>query len=276
MSAPRRVRRAAIAVIGVTAGIAHAASPHAAGAQSLARRVASAPSGPVQFTFAARDGVCGDGRTIISVGRGFFIENVSGLHGDIPRDQCRAGPVRVVLARGVENGEVTGVRTYVGGSERGPVTDLGAVPAREAAAYLLGLTTRVNGKAGDRAVLAAALADSAVIWPTLLPLARDSTLPRNTRHAVTFWLGRAAAAVATGRPDASFDDEDEDDATSVRTQAVFALSQLPRNGGIPELIEVARTHRDPIVRKRAIFWLSASGDVRALAFFEDVLRGRRG
>ncbi|MBM4193824.1 MAG: hypothetical protein FJ202_05525 [Gemmatimonadetes bacterium] len=38
-----------------------------AGAQSLERRVNAAPDGPVQFNFASRSGVCGNGQTFYRV-----------------------------------------------------------------------------------------------------------------------------------------------------------------------------------------------------------------
>ena len=58
----------------------------------------------------------------------------------------------------------------------------------------------------------------------------------------------------------------------MKKQAVFALSQLPRDEGIPLLIKLARSHTNPIVRKQAMFWLGQSNDPRALSFFEEVLR----
>ena len=42
------------------------------GAQSIADRVNDAPAGAVQFTFAARPGVCGNGRTYIQTGSNNF------------------------------------------------------------------------------------------------------------------------------------------------------------------------------------------------------------
>ncbi|HUU45237.1 MAG TPA: HEAT repeat domain-containing protein, partial [Acidobacteriota bacterium] len=59
--------------------------------------------------------------------------------------------------------------------------------------------------------------------------------------------------------------------TDVKEHAVFALSQLPRDEGVPLLINVARTNRNPEVREQAIFWLGQSGDERALDFFEEIL-----
>jgi HEAT repeat protein len=56
----------------------------------------------------------------------------------------------------------------------------------------------------------------------------------------------------------------------LKKQAVFALSQLPKEG-VPPLVEVARKNRNPAVRKQTKFWLGQSNDPRALLFFEEVL-----
>ena len=42
-------------------------------AQSLAQRVAAAPDGKVEFSFASRPGVCGDGKGVIGDGRHFMM-----------------------------------------------------------------------------------------------------------------------------------------------------------------------------------------------------------
>jgi HEAT repeat protein len=52
---------------------------------------------------------------------------------------------------------------------------------------------------------------------------------------------------------------------------VFALSQRPRDEGVPALIRIARENPDPELRKKAIFWLGQSDDPRALALFEELL-----
>jgi hypothetical protein len=64
---------------------------------------------------------------------------------------------------------------------------------------------------------------------------------------------------------------EEDPDLDVKKKAVFGLSQLPNDEGVPLLIDVAQTHRHPKVRKQAMFWLGQSGDPRALAFFEKIL-----
>lgn len=103
---------------------------------------------------------------------------------------------------------------------------------------------------------------------TLLDLARhDRSGP--VRKKALFWLAQKAGERAVATLAAAISDDPD---REVREHAVFALSQLPADEGVPRLIEVARTHRDPDVRKQAMFWLGQSGDARALAFFESVLR----
>jgi HEAT repeat protein len=65
----------------------------------------------------------------------------------------------------------------------------------------------------------------------------------------------------------------EDPEADARERAVFAMSQLPRDESIPALIDVARTHRDPRIRKAALFWLGQTEDPRAMDVLEEVLRG---
>jgi HEAT repeat protein len=57
----------------------------------------------------------------------------------------------------------------------------------------------------------------------------------------------------------------------VKKKAVFALSQLPKDDGVPKLMDVARNSRNPEVRKQAMFWLGQSKDPRAVKFFEEIL-----
>ena len=89
------------------------------------------------------------------------------------------------------------------------------------------------------------------------------------RGQALFWLAQKAGqrAVATLSQAASDDPNSE-----VRKRAVFAISQLPKDDAVPKLIELAKTHRDPEVRKQAMFWLGQTGDPRAIAFFESVLK----
>ena len=45
---------------------------------------------------------------------------------------------------------------------------------------------------------------------------------------------------------------DSEEDRELRKHAVFALSQRPREEAVPELVRIARTHRDPEIRKTAV------------------------
>jgi hypothetical protein len=237
--------------------------PAPVGAQSLAERVRAAPDGTVRLSFAAREGVCGSGPNSITV--------AEGDRSDEWESDCERGPVRVSLR--VQGGRVRGAETYVGGrwrAGRGQATELGLVPAQEAADLLLTLAPDVSDDAGSELVMAATLADSVVVWPRLLRMARDSNIGEDTRRQAVFWLGQAAGAEATRGLDSLVSDSHGD--IEVRKHAVFALSQRPADAGVPALIRIARTNRHPELRKQALFWLGQSEDPRALSLFEEILR----
>jgi HEAT repeat protein len=149
------------------------------------------------------------------------------------------------------------------------VIDFGTVSPGDAVDYLLRLAAQDDGRAAEEAILPATLADSVTVWPMLLKLARTDGVPRRARHQAVFWLGQAAGDAATRGLTDLVDDADVN--RDVKEQAVFALSQQPHDAGVPALIRIARTHREPAVRRKAIFWLGQSDDPRALALFEELL-----
>lgn len=245
------------------AGVLVALLPTPLEAQSLARRVHDADDGTVRMSFAAREGVCSRGPGSITI-----IEDEDDEEWE---SDCEAGPVRVSLR--VQGGRVAESETYVGGRwriGRGRVTDLGTVPAQEAADLLLALAPEVDDDDGGELVTAATLADSAVVWPRLLRMARDTRIREETRQQAVFWLGQAAGDAASKGLDSIASDGRGD--IEIRKQAVFALSQRPADEGIPLLIRIARTNRHPELRKTALFWLGQSEDPRALTLFEEILR----
>lgn len=156
---------AALAVLAAAAGPATA--------QTLERRVAGAPDGNVTFHFASRADVCGDGRTYIradDMWMGSFNDGVRAM-------ECQRGPIRVVLVR--DGRDVLRIQTYAGPVAEEPgATTLGAVPAAEAAGWLLGMAARLDGRPGREAIMPAALADSALVTRELLAIARNTVRSR--------------------------------------------------------------------------------------------------
>lgn len=253
---------------------------------ALAARVSNVPNGTVRFTFPLRTGVCGIGESVRVgreerwVGNNFYGEiSGTGIRG---RDvewarECETGPGRVVLD--MSAGVVQQARFYVGGTWRAPVdarvTDLGDLPPDQAAGLLLriaqGAGVRADERAMRSAIFPATLAADVTPWPALLRIARDRTRPQATRQQAMHALGVGAGETATAGLTELTDDPDRE----VRLQAVFALSRRPADEGVPALIKIARTHRDPAMRRQAMFWLGRSEDPRAVALFEELLVARR-
>src|ERR1700694_4563718 len=238
-------------------------------AQSIASKVARVSNGTVRMTFAAKPGICGSGNSIRSSngrGRTTWGDNWNNSPDVEWETDCSLGPARVVLDR--RGGELTDLRFYVGGRWRpaaSDVVDLGTVPAREAADYLLSIVQNDRGSIGRKAIFPATIADSAEVWPTLIKIARNPDLPRESRTQSVFSLGQAAGDAATANLNSLVLDNSVD--REVREQAVFALSQRPRDEGVPALIAVAKTNKDPDIRKKALFWLGQSGDPRGVGIF---------
>lgn len=245
--------------------VAVLASSGAAQGRSLSDQVNGVRDGDVRFTFAAREGVCpndGEGWHVRGQRRG---EWESG---------CSRQPVRVALTR--SGGAVVDLRSYVGGAwlpEEVRTTDLGVVPAAEAARYLVSVGATAPQRAAERAIAASTIADSADVWRQLLSIARDSSRPRSVQRTATFWVSmQAGDRVTEGLAELVASDSLD---LEVREHAVFALSRRPRDEGIPELISIVRSSSHPRIRQRALFWLGQSGDDRALALFEELLGGGR-
>ena len=245
-------------------------------AQSLPERVSRASEGAVQFTFAARPGVCGNGKTFISIDSHSFYGSFHGSSDALRRDQCEPGPVRVVITRA--DGDIVNLETYVGpaGAASG-VTDLGAVSAREAADYLLSLASRLEGRPGKDAIFPAMLADSSQTHAALLAIGRDKNRPRETRRSALSWLARrsdqrtpaAAESVRTALMQIA---RDANDNQSVREQALSVMSRLEGGEGIPSLMELSRAPEDSWLSKKAISALARSGDPRSRDFLRVAAR----
>ena len=236
-------------------------------AQALASRIASASDRSVQFTYKARPGVCGDGRTYISTGPGNFY----GFYSNSASEQCQPGPIRVVLDLADRN--VVALRTYVGGNgtaEQGS-TDLGNVAPADAADYLLSVAARADGRVGRDAIFAALLGDSIEVTSRLIDIGRDQARPLETRRAALSGLARtdsrqldrvgaALLQIATN----------ESDVQGVRTQALQVLSRLDHGAGIQPLIQLSNSNTTSWIGRESMRVLSSSGDPRARQFLRAI------
>ena len=119
----------------------------------------------------------------------------------------------------------------------------------------------------EHAVFALSESDVPEALDTIIEVARTDA-DAAVRGQALFWLSQKAGHRAAAAITRSIDEDPE---TEVKKKAVFALSELPDGEGVPLLIGVARTNRNPAVREQAFFWLGQSEDPRALAFLAEVL-----
>jgi HEAT repeat protein len=240
----------------------------------LRARVEGGGDARVQFRFAARADVCGEGSSI-QIGTSTYISGSAGHFLDSDgRPLCHRGPVVVRVTRA--GGLVVGLDVEIA-PESTPegVTDLGAVPAAAAAEYLLDLATRAEGRPGREAILPAVLADSATVWPGLIGLAKNRALARAVRQSAMNWLGReldrstgddarraSAALVALAT--------DQEEMLPVRQQAVSVLARSER-ADLGALTSMANGS-DIWLRQTAIEALANSGDPRAREYLRTALQ----
>jgi HEAT repeat protein len=259
---------------GIVAVLVAAVIAGPAAAQSLDRRVASAPDGSVQFHFAARAGVCGNGKNFMRADDSNWYTSYNG--DGYGRDMCADGPVRVVITRAGR--DVVKIETFAGplATDESGGKDIGAAPAREAAAYLLGLATSLDGRPAREALTPAMLADSAVVTPQLLQLAKDQGRARDLRRSAISWLARRrteAGGVGADAVERALDQmvRDRSESESVRSQALSTISGLDRGEGIPVLIKFA-ADADTWLSRQAFSTLSRSGDPRAREYIRNAVK----
>jgi len=125
-----------------------------------------------------------------------------------------------------------------------------------------------NTQLKEQAVFALHLNDTEKAVKELIHIAKNNE-SRKVRKSAVFWLGQKASKECVKALKDMVDAPDED--SSVKGSAVFAISQLPEDKAVPMLIGIAKTNKNPKVRKQAIFWLGQTGSNEALKFFEDIL-----
>lgn len=95
----------------------------------------------------------------------------------------------------------------------------------------------------------------------------DDERDADLRRQALFWLSQKAGKRSLDAITRRVDDPE----SGLQEHAVFAISQRPREEALPILMELAKTHRNPEVRKKAIFWLGQIDDERVVAFFKELL-----
>jgi hypothetical protein len=229
-------------------------------AQNLEARIRGATGDVVQFHYAARDGVCGDGRGMLRVETSTWVTS-SGTFTDASR--CEEGPVRAVVTK--DGAEIIRIQLVAG-----PVTvaqgaaDLGAVSAADAARYFLDIARRVEGRTSRTAVLGAAMADSAEIADQLLQIARDGNRARELRNTSLSWASRRAGVGGAERVATALDAlaRDANEHQTLRATAVGGLVNIEGASGVAALMRLTEVESDAWLAGEAANALTRTSDTR--------------
>jgi len=262
-------------VVGAVVIVACAASPAPASAQSLTSRVNSASTPRVQFEFAAKPGVCGDGLSFLSSGNGSSYYGSINIVDGVATQPCSPGPVRVVVDRA--DGVITSIETVAGPLHpAGGATDLGTVTAREAVDFLMAIAMKTDGNAGRQAILPAGLADGVDIAPSLTAIARDQNRPIDIRRTALSWLARDDATYSEARTASAADllvsiARDDNETQALRRTALSLLARVGHGAGVPTLMRLATDNASSWIGQESLRAISQSDDPRARAFLRKEL-----
>lgn len=235
-----------------------ALAAHAAGAQQLAARIAATRDGTVRFSYAARSGVCGDGRDVIRIGNETYVGDGDQTYRGARVDRCDFGAVRAEIRR--SGGETERIRLHVGGrwDAASDATDLGTVSAPEAARWFLGEARRAERHEAHVALEGAIVADSVTISPELDAMARDDALPREVRGAAIFALATVDEPQSRSRLRALITDEKLD--VDRRGEAIIALGGRDMDREDGRFLRSAFASLDPRLHDKVFLAVAHSDD----------------
>lgn len=145
---------------------------------------------------------------------------------------------------------------------------LGQNRAQENTEFLRGLYSRLtNEDLKEKILFSLSQQKGAGNDRWLMDIALNSRESLELRKKALFWAGQTGMATSEF---ATLYDRMND--TELKDQIIFVLSQRGRDpAAMDKLFAIARTDRNPELRKKAIFWLGQSRDPRAQKFLEDLI-----
>jgi hypothetical protein len=137
----------------------------------------------------------------------------------------------------------------------------------DALSFLLTMYPKVTEQSlRERLLFAAGQMHTTEAIDFLMRVARDTKESDDTRKQAVFNASRAGATTPQ-----LIQMYDQLSGSEVRQHVLWVLSNSKDPAGMEKLIDVARTDRDPALRKQAIFWLSRSKDPRAAKFLMEII-----
>ena len=127
---------------------------------------------------------------------------------------------------------------------------------------LFGRTTNQSVK--QKILFSLSQQSDAAEWLIDVPL--DPKQPEEIRKGAVFWASQGGMPVE--RLVRLYDRTDDN---AVREQVIFAVSQRSDPAATDALIHIAKSDKNPDMRKKAIFWLGQSSDPRAARFLQELV-----
>ncbi|HUQ48871.1 MAG TPA: HEAT repeat domain-containing protein [Gemmatimonadaceae bacterium] len=101
----------------------------------------------------------------------------------------------------------------------------------------------------------------------MMDIAIDSRQPMELRKKALFWAGQSGVGISEIIPLYSRINDQE-----MKEQVIFVLSQRSNTpAAVDKLLDIAKTDKNPDLRKKAIFWLGQSRDPRVQQFLLDII-----
>ncbi len=145
---------------------------------------------------------------------------------------------------------------------------LGQRRAQENTEFLRGLYSRISSEdLKEKILFSLSQQRGAGNDRWLMDIAVNPRESLELRKKALFWAGQTGVATSEF---ANLYNRMND--AEMKDQIIFVFSQRGRDpAAMDKLFEIARTDRDPELRKKAIFWLGQSRDPRAQKFLEDLI-----
>jgi hypothetical protein len=226
-------------------------------------------TGTTDLVFASRPSVCSVGGGSIGERRAngrlnlFFVSLDHVSKRELRDEDCVHAPAHVVIR--TRGGQVEEVKATVEAAPRAT-----RISALAAARTLLDVSRTASGRAGEQAILAAALADSASVWSELLRIAENPAVPAASRRSALYWGGRLGGAAAVPTLVRIARAERWEQETREHAMMTLALELTPQ--GIPLLTQITRDGGDDWLRAKATFWIGQSDDPAGARLMRDYAR----
>jgi hypothetical protein len=180
------------------------------------------------------------------------------------------GPTEFYILYRAKEGRIQGIQTFspdcVIDAGKASFVWLTDVKPAESVALLTSLAK--EPRRPDGAISAIAVHAAPEAQRTLLDMARTGSSSHMRGQALSSLAHTAPPQVSLPVIQEAIAKDPEND---VKRRAVSSLAQVPRNEGVPLLLQFARSHSNATVQKEAMRWLGRSKDERATKFFQEVL-----